>query len=55
MEDIDKKESIAVEAFGRHLKRADASALFFGFKIRPVKTYISIGKRRNYGCFSARM
>lgn len=46
---------IAVEAFGRHLKRVDVSALFFGCKIRPVKTYISIGKRRNYGCFSARM
>lgn len=47
---------IAVEAFGRHLKRVDASALFlFGCKIRPVKTYISIGKRRNCGCFSARM
>lgn len=48
-------KSIAVEAFGRHLKRVDASALYFGCKIRPVKTYISIGKRRNYGCFSARM
>ena len=47
---------IAVEAFGRHLKRVDASALFlFGCKIRPVKTYISIGKRRDCGCFSARM
>lgn len=43
---------IAVEAFGRHLKRVDASALcLFGCKIRPVKTYISIGKRRNSGCF----
>ena len=49
-------KSITVEAFGRHLKRVDASALFlFGCKIRPVKTYISIGKRRNCGCFSARM
>lgn len=49
-------KTIAVEAFGRHLKRVDASALFlFGCKIRPVKTYISIGKRRNFGCFSARM
>lgn len=50
-EDIDKKESIAVEAFGRHLKRVDASALFFGCKIRPVKTYVSVGKRRNGRCF----
>lgn len=49
-------KSIAVEAFGRHLKRGDASALFlFGSKIRPVKTYILVGKRRNCGCFSARM
>lgn len=41
-------KSIAVEAFGRHLKRVDASALFlFGCKIQPVKTYISIEKRRN--------
>lgn len=48
--------SIAVEAFGRHLKTVDASALFlFGCKIRRVKTYISVGKRRNWGCFSARM
>ena len=55
-EDIDKKESIAAEAFGRHLKRVDASALFlFGCKIQPVKTYISVGKRRSYGCFSAHM
>lgn len=47
---------IAVEAFGRHLKRVDASALFlFGCKTWPVKTNISIGKRRNFGCFSARM
>lgn len=39
---------IAVEAFGRHLKRADASALFlFGCKIRPVKTYISMVARRD--------
>lgn len=50
-EDIDKKESIAVEAFGRHLKRVDASALFFGCKIRPVKTYVSVGNRPNCGCF----
>mgnify|MGYP003289402192 CR=1 FL=1 len=51
-----KIKSIAVEAFGRHLKRVDASALFlFGCKFRPVKTYISIEKRRNGGCFSARM
>lgn len=51
-EDIDKKESIAVEAFGRHLKRVDASALFlFGCKIRPVKTYVSVGNRPNCRCF----
>ena len=49
-------KSIAVEAFGRHLKRVDVSALFlFGCKIRPVKTYISIEKRRNCGCISDRM
>lgn len=49
-------KSIAVETFGQHLKRVDASALFlFGCKFRPVKTYISIEKRRNGGCFSARM
>ena len=53
---LTKIKSSAVEAFGRHLKRVDASALFlFGCKIWPVKTYISIGKRRNCGCFSARM
>lgn len=51
-EDIDKKESIAVEAFGRHLKRVDASALFlFGCKIWPVKTYISIEKSGIAGVF----
>lgn len=45
-------KSIAVEAFGRHLKRVDASALFlFGCKIWPVKTYISVGERRSCGCF----
>lgn len=49
-------KTIAVEAFGRHLKRVDASALFlFGCKFRPVKTCISIEKRRNGGCFPARM
>lgn len=45
-------KSIAVEAFGRHLKRVDASALFlFACKIRPVKTYIPVGNRLNCGCF----
>ena len=45
-------KAIAVEAFGRHLKRVDVSALFlFGCKIWPVKTYISIEKRRNSGFF----
>ncbi len=37
---------IALEAFGRHLKRVDTSALFlFGCKIQPVTTCISIEKR----------
>lgn len=41
-------KSIAVEAFGRHPKRVDASALFlFGCKIRSVKTYVSVGNRPN--------
>lgn len=41
---------IAVEAFGRYLKRVDASALFFCRfvrEIRPVKTCILLGKRRS--------
>ena len=53
---LTKINLIAVEAFGRHLKRVDASAIFlYGCKILPVKTCISIGKRRNCECFSARM
>lgn len=46
-----KLKLIAVEAFGRHLKRVDASTLFFGCKIRPVKTYVSVGNRPNCRCF----
>ena len=45
-----KMLAIAVEAFGRHLKRVDASALFFCRfvrKIRPLKTCILLGKRRS--------
>ena len=44
-EDIDKKESIAVEAFGRHLKRVDASALFlFGVRFGQSKLTSQLGK-----------
>ena len=41
-------KSIALEAFGRHLKRVDASVLFFFFccKIRPGKTRISFGENK---------
>lgn len=48
-------KSIALEAFGRHLKRADASVLFlFGCKIRPGKTRISFGEKQISGGFPLR-
>lgn len=49
-------KSIALEAFGRHLKRVDASVLFFlfGCKIRPGKTRISFGEKQISGGFPLR-
>ena len=45
-------KAIAVEAFGRHLKRVDASALFlFGCKIRPAKLTFQLRKGEIAGVF----
>lgn len=45
-------KSIAVEAFGRHLKRVDASALFlFACKIRLSKLTSQLGKGEIVGVF----
>lgn len=49
-------KSIALEAFGRHLKRADASVLFFCLDVRfgQAKTRISFGEKQISGGFPLR-